>query len=80
MRLLTAEEVQALFGLKSIQTIYRWAKDGRIRAVRFGARGIRFCADEIETVLYSGTQFINLEAGRPIAARTVAHRRVRAWE
>ncbi|MCL2220370.1 MAG: helix-turn-helix domain-containing protein [Chitinispirillia bacterium] len=80
MRLITAEEVQVLFRLKSIQTIYRWARDGRIRAVRFGARGIRFCAEEIENIMHSGTPFINLKAGRPIAARAVAHRRVRAWE
>jgi len=80
MKLLTAEEVQILLGFKSIQTIYRWARDGRIRAIRFGTRSVRFCSEEIEKVLLSGTQFINLETGKPIPVRSVMHRRIRAWE
>jgi excisionase family DNA binding protein len=80
MRLLTAPEVQELLGFKSVQTVYRWVRDGRIGAVRFGARSIRFCADEIEKAIYPGVQFINLEAGKPIPVRTVTRRRIRAWE
>jgi len=80
MKLLTAEEVKSMLGFKSIQTIYRLAKGGRIRAVHFGTRSVRFCAEEIEKVLRSGTPFINLEAGKPIPVQTVSHRRIRAWE
>lgn len=54
-KLLTAAEVAARFGV-TVETVARWRREGRIRAVRLGRRTFRFAETELRTVERRGTR------------------------
>ena len=49
--LLTAEEVQAMLGLKTVETVYRWASAGVLPRVVLGTRAIRFRPQDVEAFI-----------------------------
>ena len=77
--LLTAEEARKELGLKSVQTIYRWAKRGWIRKITLGTRTVRFDSEEINDITKNGLNISDSISLRTSSPRT-RRRRKRLWE
>ena len=54
-RLMTGLEVARAFGV-SPETIRKWARQGKLRAVRLSARCLRYSSDEIAELLAGTTK------------------------
>lgn len=53
-KLISANEAQKILGLKTVHTVYRWYKKGKLTAVFYGTRNIRFLRKEIENIAKHG--------------------------
>jgi excisionase family DNA binding protein len=51
VQLLNAEDVRAMLGVRSVTTVYQWAKDGKLPAVRLSRKVIRFRREDVERLI-----------------------------
>ena len=77
---MTAEETRKMLGLKSVQTIYRWANKGWIRKIILGTRTVRFDSKEINNITTNGLIISNTGKPRKTNARGLRSKGKRLWE
>jgi excisionase family DNA binding protein len=50
-KLLKAEEVRDRLELRSVATVYKWARDGRLPSVILSAKAVRFREEDVEAFI-----------------------------